>query len=64
LEITLQQFIGILLTAMAVSLGAPFWFDILKKFMSIRAVGKSPEEKDKALTKDASKGSPAETVAK
>lgn len=39
-----KGFFGILLTAMAASLGAPFWFDILKRFMSIRAVGKSLEE--------------------
>lgn len=36
---------GLLLTALAVSLGAPFWFDTLNKLVSIRAVGKSPNEK-------------------
>ncbi len=35
---------GLLLTAVAVSLGAPFWFDILKKVMNVRATGASPEE--------------------
>lgn len=39
--------IGWLLTAMAASLGAPFWFDILNKFITIRSAGKSPEEKPK-----------------
>jgi len=38
-------FVGWLLTALAVSLGAQFWFDILKRFVSLRsagAVSKSP----------------------
>jgi hypothetical protein len=38
--------IGWLLTALAVSLGAPFWFDILQRFVNIRANGRSPDEKD------------------
>jgi len=41
----LQHATGWFLTAVAVSLGAPFWFDILNKFMNIRSAGKSPEEK-------------------
>jgi hypothetical protein len=32
--------VGWLITALAVMLGAPFWFDMLAKFMSIRATGK------------------------
>jgi hypothetical protein len=36
---------GWLLTAIAVSMGAPFWFDTLKLFMSVRSSGKSPDEK-------------------
>lgn len=39
--------IGWLLTALAASLGAPFWFDMLNKVMSIRSAGKAPEEKPK-----------------
>lgn len=38
---------GWLFTALAASLGAPFWFDLLNKFMNIRAAGKSPAEKAK-----------------
>lgn len=34
--------IGWLLTAIAVSFGAPFWFDILKKFANLRSAGLSP----------------------
>lgn len=32
-----QRILGWLLTALAVSLGAPFWFDMLGKFMSVRS---------------------------
>ena len=39
--------VGWLLTALAASLGAPFWFDVLNKFISIRSVGKAPEERPK-----------------
>lgn len=38
---------GWLLTGFAVSLGAPFWFDILNKVISIRSSGKSPAEAEK-----------------
>ncbi len=38
---------GPALTAFAVSLGAPFWFDLLNRFMNIRAGGKSSDEKAK-----------------
>jgi hypothetical protein len=33
---------GWLLTAMAISLGAPFWFDLINKFINIRMVGQKP----------------------
>lgn len=35
---------GWVLTAIAVSLGAPFWFDTLSKFINIRAAGSKPEK--------------------
>jgi hypothetical protein len=38
--------IGWFLTALAASLGAPFWFDTLQRFVNIRANGRSPDEKD------------------
>jgi hypothetical protein len=38
---------GWLITALAVSLGAPFWFDLLNKFINIRGAGKAPEEQPK-----------------
>ncbi len=33
----LEKLIGILVSGFAVSLGAPFWFDVLKKFMNVRS---------------------------
>jgi hypothetical protein len=39
--------VGWLITAFAVSLGAPFWFDLLNKFVNVRASGKAPEEEPK-----------------
>jgi hypothetical protein len=45
------HWLGWLLTALAISLGAPFWFDLLNKFIVIRSAvkphEKSPEEKSK-----------------
>ena len=35
---------GWLITILAVSLGAPFWFDTLSKFMNVRNSGKPPEQ--------------------
>ncbi len=35
-------FIGWLITAFAISLGAPFWFDLLNKFMQLRGSGPKP----------------------
>jgi hypothetical protein len=37
----LLKAVGWLITAMAISLGAPFWFDLLKRFVSIRSSGKA-----------------------
>ena len=41
----LTKIVGLILSAFALSLGAPFWFDMLKKLASIRAVGKNPSER-------------------
>lgn len=37
---------GWLLTAMAISLGSPFWFDLLNKFIQLRNTGAKPEPVD------------------
>ncbi|HEV2833819.1 MAG TPA: hypothetical protein VGW58_00805 [Pyrinomonadaceae bacterium] len=42
---------GWLLTILAISMGAPFWFDMLNKIMNIRYAGKSPDEKAKTPEK-------------
>ncbi|HVK99190.1 MAG TPA: hypothetical protein VM553_05225 [Dongiaceae bacterium] len=36
---------GLLVSIVAISLGAPFWFSILQRFMQVRAAGVAPEEK-------------------
>lgn len=38
----IERIIGWLVTGLAVSLGAPFWFDLLDKFMNIRGTGDKP----------------------
>lgn len=41
----LPMLLGWCLTAAAVSLGAPFWFDTLRRFVSIRSSGRAPAER-------------------
>lgn len=40
------KILGWLVTALAISLGAPFWFDILKKIVNLRGAGKKPDDED------------------
>lgn len=40
--------LGWLVTALAATLGAPFWFDLLNRFVNVRASGKAPEEEPKS----------------
>lgn len=40
----LTAVLGFVLTALAGSMGAPFWFDSLNKIITIRSSGKKPEE--------------------
>jgi len=40
-----SRILGWCLTIAAVSLGAPFWFDLLNKFMNFRGAGRDPEAK-------------------
>ncbi|MBB3693566.1 hypothetical protein [Sphingomonas sp. BK580] len=49
---------GWLLTAIAVSLGAPFWFDVLNKFMVIRATVKPYEKSPPEGSEDRRGGKP------
>jgi hypothetical protein len=39
-----SHIVGWLLTIVAVTLGAPFWFDTLNRFMNIRSAGRAPDE--------------------
>ncbi len=39
----LEAFLGILITAIAVSLGSPFWFDVLKGIVNVRMAGDKPD---------------------
>jgi hypothetical protein len=47
-----SSLIGWLLTAIAVSLGAPFWFDILNKIMVVRSTVKPREKSHEEESKD------------
>jgi hypothetical protein len=42
----LLKLFGILITAGATAQGAPFWFDVLKKFVNLRGTGPNPVEKE------------------
>jgi hypothetical protein len=50
-----NKIIGLLLTALAISLGAPFWFDVLNRVTKIRSTGAAPE----AATKEEKREKPA-----
>lgn len=47
-KLLLRKLLGVLLTALAISLGAPFWFDMLNKVINIRAAGPAPDERPKS----------------
>ncbi|WP_375392858.1 hypothetical protein [uncultured Sphingomonas sp.] len=54
---------GFLVTALAVSLGAPFWFDVLNRLMVIRATVKPTEKsKDEASQDPQDKATPGPAV--
>jgi hypothetical protein len=39
----LVKVLGWLVTGLAVSLGAPFWFDLLNRVVDLRGAGRRPE---------------------
>jgi hypothetical protein len=47
-----EWFAGWLITACAISLGAPFWFDLLNKFMVVRSTVKPQEKSQSETSKD------------
>jgi hypothetical protein len=44
----LLKLIGLLISALAIQLGAPFWFDTLSKFVNIRSAGTPPGQSAKS----------------
>lgn len=40
----ITRIMGWIITIVAVSMGAPFWFDVLNKFVNLRNTGRPPEE--------------------
>jgi len=51
----LEKILGILFTTIAVSLGAPFWFDVLNKFVNLRSVGDRPDKENKKADSSSAK---------
>jgi hypothetical protein len=51
-----ETFLGWLITAMAITLGAPFWFDLLSKLVSLRGTGSNASNSND--TASASNGPP------
>lgn len=41
-----SKFLGLVLTAIAISFGAPFWFDLLNRVTNLRASGPKPSDPD------------------
>lgn len=52
------SFFGFLLTGLALSLGAPFWFGLLNKLVALRGSGVKPEEKNDALATTSTDATP------
>ena len=67
LRIGARSVAGWILTALALMLGAPFWFDVLNKLMVIRSTvkphEKSPEESSEDRQSDATPAAPAAPIA-
>ena len=53
-----HKLIGFLLTAFAISLGAPFWFDLLNKLVNLRNAGKKPDDNSSGPAATAGNGKP------
>jgi len=51
-ETNLAKVFGLILSTIAISLGAPFWFDVLCKVSNLRAAGKVPEGSGTNKAKD------------
>lgn len=58
-----NSLLGWIVTALAVSLGAPFWFDMLNKIMVIRATVKPHEKSPEESSEDRQKSKPESDAA-
>ncbi|MDB5693033.1 MAG: hypothetical protein JWO81_2096 [Alphaproteobacteria bacterium] len=58
-SIILAMILGWLVTAIATTFGAPFWFDILNKFMVVRSTVKPRQKSHDEASADASPDTPA-----
>jgi hypothetical protein len=52
------QIFGFVITALAISMGAPFWFDLLKKMMQLRGDGAKPASNVAAVDSGAEAAEP------
>jgi hypothetical protein len=59
----LLMIVGWIVTALGISLGAPFWFDILNKFMVVRSTVKPDEKSQPEASKDAIASPPSPSAA-
>jgi hypothetical protein len=49
-----KKFFGFFIAAIAIGLGAPFWFDLLNKFVNLRTAGKSIDPSGSSTKNNAS----------
>jgi len=54
-DITFFTLLGWLFTAIAVSLGAPYWFDLLNKLINMRNAGKAAPKTAQVVIQDKTK---------
>lgn len=62
-QFILVKLFGIFFTALAVSLGAPFWFDLLNKVVNLRSTGKPPKGAGQGGTAQSPAQTPAQSPA-
>jgi len=55
-QLTATKVLGFLLAAFAISLGAPFWFDLLNKLVKLRGAGKKEDGDNDNANSDTNKG--------
>ncbi|ELS00638.1 hypothetical protein Xen7305DRAFT_00003390 [Xenococcus sp. PCC 7305] len=50
LKIVFYDLLGFIVTGLAIMMGAPFWFDLLKKFVNVRNAGPKPQSENSSST--------------